>query len=223
MLIVAGHLIVDQRDAYLESCAPVVERARNTDGCLDYALTPDLLDPARVDVYERWSSRAALEAFRGSGPTGEQRAAIRHAEVAEYDVTPAPRAPSPTELPDDVRALLDGPNTAHVATLMEDGAPHSVPLWIGVEGDKIAFLSSPDSVKGRNLRRDPRVSISITEEGKPNVMAQVRGRVTEILDGDAGWAVIDRISHKYIGAPYPLRTDRVAFLVEPERAWARTF
>ena len=54
-------------------------------------------------------------------------------------------------------------------------------------------------------------------------MAQVRGRVGEILEGDPAWEIIDRISHKYIGAPYPLRTDRVLFLVDAERAWAQAF
>ena len=126
-------------------------------------------------------------------------------------------------LPADVRALFDGANTAHVATLMPDGAPHSVPMWVGVEGDRVAFLSSPTSVKARNLRHDPRVSISVTDAARPNAMAQVRGRVNEILDGDAGWAIIDRIAHKYIGAPYPLRTDRVLFLVDAEHAWAQAF
>ena len=126
-------------------------------------------------------------------------------------------------LPPDVRALFDGANTAHVATLMRDGAPHSVPLWVGVEGERVAFLSSPTSVKARNLRRDPRVCISVTDAARPNAMAQVRGRVSEILDGDPAWAIIDRIAHKYIGAPYPLRTDRVLFLVDAEHAWAQAF
>jgi len=126
-------------------------------------------------------------------------------------------------LPPEVRALIDGANTAHVATLLPDGAPHSVPMWVGVEGERVAFLSSPNSVKARNLVRDPRVSISITHADAPNSMAQVRGRVGEILDGDPGWAVIDRIAQKYMGAPYPLRTDRVAFLVDVERAWAKSF
>ena len=126
-------------------------------------------------------------------------------------------------LPSDVRELLDGANTAHVATLMRDGSPHSVPVWIGLEGDRAAFLSSPTSVKGRNLRRDPRVSMSVTDAARPNSMAQVRGRVGAILDGDAGWEIIDRIAHKYIGAPYPMRTDRVVFLVDAEHAWAQAF
>src|SRR4051794_12257354 len=126
-------------------------------------------------------------------------------------------------LPPDVRALFEAPNIAHVATLMGDGAPHSVPMWIGLEGDRVAFLTSPNSVKARNLQRDPRVCISVTDAAQPTTMAQVRGRLTEMLDGDAGWAGIDRIAHKYIGAPYPLRSDRVLFLIEADRAWAQAF
>jgi len=59
-----------------------------------------------------------------------------------------------TSLPDDVHALFDGPNYAHVATLMPDGAPHSVPVWIGVEAGRVAFLTSPGSRKARNLAHD---------------------------------------------------------------------
>jgi PPOX class probable F420-dependent enzyme len=126
-------------------------------------------------------------------------------------------------LPDEVRALLAAPNIAHVATVLPDGAPHNVPTWIGVEGDRVAFLTSPTSVKARNLERDPRVSISVTAADEPTRMAHVGGRVAEVADSDRGWEIIDRIAQAYIGAPYPLRSDRVVFLVEPERAWARTF
>lgn len=122
-------------------------------------------------------------------------------------------------LPENVRALIDAPNIAHVATVLPDGAPHSVPVWIGSEGDRLAFLTSPNSRKARNLAREPRVAISITDRENPHTMAQIRGRVTERLEGDAAWMIIDRLSHKYIGQPYPLRTDRVVFLVQAERAW----
>jgi PPOX class probable F420-dependent enzyme len=128
-----------------------------------------------------------------------------------------------TSLPDDVRALFEGANYAHVATLTPDGAPHSVPVWTDVEDGRIAFLTSPGSRKARNLARDPRVAISITAHDQPFTMASVRGRVSEPLDGDAAWEIIDRISHKYTGGPFPLRTDRVVFLVEPEHAWAQAF
>ncbi len=87
-VIVAGHLIVDpaQRDDYLTGCVAVVEQARATAGCLDFALSADLVDAGRINILERWQSRAAVEAFRGAGVDGEQGAAIIAASVAEYDV-----------------------------------------------------------------------------------------------------------------------------------------
>jgi quinol monooxygenase YgiN len=86
MVIVAGHLLVDpeEREAYVEGCRQVVEAARRTEGCLDFAITADLVDPARVNVYERWESQEAVEAFRGDGPGGAQQQSIRSASVAEY-------------------------------------------------------------------------------------------------------------------------------------------
>jgi PPOX class probable F420-dependent enzyme len=128
-----------------------------------------------------------------------------------------------TELPADVRRLFDGPNYAHLATLMPDGAPHSAPLWVGMEGDRIALLTSPSSRKARNIAHDARVAISITDHAQPFVMASVRGHVAERVEGDAAWVIIDRLSDKYLGQPYPLRTDRVVFLIEPEQARAITY
>jgi quinol monooxygenase YgiN len=88
VVIVAGHLVVDptERDEYLSGCVDVVRQARRAPGCLDFALTADLIEPGRVNVFERWESPAAVEAFRGGGPSDEQSAAIVSAEVAEYDV-----------------------------------------------------------------------------------------------------------------------------------------
>jgi len=88
MVIVAGHLTVEpqQRETYLAGCVRVVEQARGAAGCLDFAITADLIDPGRINIFERWASQAAVEAFRGSGPSDEQGAAIRSASVAEYDI-----------------------------------------------------------------------------------------------------------------------------------------
>ena len=88
MVIVAGHLMVDpgEREAYLAGCVAVVEAARRAPGCLDFAITADLVDPGRIVVYERWETQAAVETFRGSGPSDEQGAAMLSASVAEYDV-----------------------------------------------------------------------------------------------------------------------------------------
>ena len=88
MVIVAGCLFVEpsQRDSYLVGCKAVVPRARRTTGCLDFAISADLLDPSRIDVFERWVSQAAVDASRGSGPGDEQRGSIMSASVSEYDV-----------------------------------------------------------------------------------------------------------------------------------------
>ena len=86
MLIVAGHLVVDpeERAAYLEGCREVVELARRTPGCLDFALSADVVDPGRINIFERWESLDAVEEFRGAGVEGEQAAAILSAQVSEY-------------------------------------------------------------------------------------------------------------------------------------------
>jgi quinol monooxygenase YgiN len=88
VVIVAGHVVVDpqQRDEYLSGCVDVVRQARRAAGCLDFSLSADLLEPGRVNIYEQWESQSAVEAFRGSGPSFEQAAAILAASVAEYDV-----------------------------------------------------------------------------------------------------------------------------------------
>ena len=88
MVIVAGHIVVDpqHRDDYLSGCVEVVRQARRAAGCLDFALSADPLEPGRVNIFERWESQAAVEAFLGSGPSDEQSAAIRAASVAQYDV-----------------------------------------------------------------------------------------------------------------------------------------
>jgi PPOX class probable F420-dependent enzyme len=117
----------------------------------------------------------------------------------------------------DVRQVLDGAPIAHVASLLPDGAPHSVPVWIGTEGDRIAILTGPGSRKARNLRRDPRVALSLTPADNPFRPVIIRGRVVEWVEGDAGWEIVDRIATKYIGGPYSRDEERVVALIEPDR------
>lgn len=88
MIIVSGHLSVapDEREAYLATCVEVVRRARARDGCLDFALSPDLLDPGRVNVLERWSDAQQLRAFRGAGIGTEQATMLLDVAVEEHEV-----------------------------------------------------------------------------------------------------------------------------------------
>ncbi|WP_328446542.1 MULTISPECIES: PPOX class F420-dependent oxidoreductase [unclassified Amycolatopsis] len=117
---------------------------------------------------------------------------------------------------DDVREILAGTPIAHLASVLPDGGPHAVPVWIGTHGDHIAVFTGPDSRKARNLHRDPRVALSLTPADNPFQPVIIRGKVVEWVDGDAGWEIIDGIAKKYTGGPYPRGQERFVALIEPE-------
>jgi len=124
-----------------------------------------------------------------------------------------------TSLSNEIKALVDGPNFAHLATLMPDGSPQSAPVWVGREGDRILICTGEGSLKAENTRRDPRVALSIIDFYDPYKEAQLRGRVVERRpDGD--YKYMDPISHKYTGKPFPFRSPegRVALVIEIEKA-----
>jgi quinol monooxygenase YgiN len=88
MIIVAGHLKVEpaERADYLAGCVDVARAARATDGCVDFHLSADPIEPDRINIYEQWESVEAVEALRGAGPTGDQQSAIIDANVVQYDI-----------------------------------------------------------------------------------------------------------------------------------------
>jgi quinol monooxygenase YgiN len=89
MLIIAGYLEVSptERDSYVQDCVTAVRMALAAPGCLDYSITADSEDPSRVRVFERWEDEEGLLAFRGSGPSDDQQAAIVAADVKRYGVS----------------------------------------------------------------------------------------------------------------------------------------
>ena len=123
-----------------------------------------------------------------------------------------------TALSTEAKALIDRPNFAHLATLMGDGSPQSVPVWVGRDGDQLLVCTSEASLKGRNTRRDPRVALSIVDFHNPYEEVQLRGRVVERRP-DPNLEVMDPISHKYTGQPFPMRSaaGRVALVIEIEK------
>jgi PPOX class probable F420-dependent enzyme len=121
------------------------------------------------------------------------------------------------QLPDDVRTLLEGPNVAHLATVLPDGSPHTVPVWIGLEDGRIAFFTGEHTRKARNLAAEPRVALSLVAHDNPYRMASVRGRVTDVVRGETAMEIVDRIAHRYTGEPFPMR-DMTIYLIEPERS-----
>jgi PPOX class probable F420-dependent enzyme len=123
-------------------------------------------------------------------------------------------------LSDDVKTLIRGANFAHLATLMPDGSPQAVPVWVDLEGDRILIATGERSLKAKNTRRDGRVALSMVAFDNPYVEAQLRGRVAERRK-DADFAIIDRLSRKYTGKEFPMRQNpeqRVVLVIEIERA-----
>ena len=121
-------------------------------------------------------------------------------------------------LSSDAKKLIDRPNFTHLATLLPDGSPQSTPVWIGREGEHLVLCTSDGSLKARNMRRDPRVALSIVDFDNPYEEVQIRGRVVERRP-DPELKTLDAISHKYIGKPFPMRGNegRVALLIEVEK------
>jgi PPOX class probable F420-dependent enzyme len=121
-------------------------------------------------------------------------------------------------LSENAKKLIDRPNFGHLATLMPDGSPQSVPVWIGREGERLIICTGEKSLKARNTLRDPRVALSIVDFDDPYAEAQIRGQVVERRP-DPELKIIDPISHKYIGKPFPMRSPegRVALIIAVEK------
>ena len=121
-----------------------------------------------------------------------------------------------TELPPDVAELVEGPSYGHLATLLKDGSPHAVPVWLGHEAGTVCFFTQEGSQKAKNVARDPRVAISIADHANPYRMISLRGRVVDTYTGERALEVMDRMARVYTGEDFPVRRG-VLYLVEVER------
>lgn len=94
MIIVAGHLVVAaaDREGFIAKSSEAVRLARAANGCHDYAVSADAVDPDRVNIFERWEDAASLGAFRGSGPSGDIGSLIKSFHVSEFDVLASPKS-----------------------------------------------------------------------------------------------------------------------------------
>jgi PPOX class probable F420-dependent enzyme len=125
-------------------------------------------------------------------------------------------------IPPDVRALLDAPNYVHLSTLRANGSPRNHVVWVGLEGDQVLVCTSDYTWKAKDMRRDPRVGLSVVDATNPYRMAMLQGRVVEERP-DEGCRYMDPISVKYTGAPFPSRgADRLCFVIAVAQAASRT-
>ncbi|MBL1111595.1 PPOX class F420-dependent oxidoreductase [Streptomyces sp. 110] len=95
--------------------------------------------------------------------------------------------------------VTEGTRTAKLATVRADGSPHLAPVWFLLDGDDLVFNTGQETVKGRNLARDGRLTICVDDDRPPFAFVTLRGRA-ELID-DLGqvrdWAT--RIAARYMG------------------------
>ena len=123
------------------------------------------------------------------------------------------------ELTDDVKTLLDEPHLAHFVTLMKDGSPQITPVWVTHDGTHVIINTAEGRQKPRNLRRDPRVALSVVDKDNSQRYTQIRGNVVEMIGGEEAYESICDLSEKYAGhRNYPRREgeQRVIVKILPE-------
>ncbi|MEV6979274.1 PPOX class F420-dependent oxidoreductase [Kitasatospora sp. NPDC093806] len=125
------------------------------------------------------------------------------------------------EIPRDVRERIEAGHIWYVATVNADGSPHVSPMWVGAEGELLLFNTSVGRVKERNLRRDPRVCLSLADPADPYDRVQIRGRVVRFVEGEEAERNMDRLAHTYLGVErygWGIPGERrVVVLIEPTR------
>jgi PPOX class probable F420-dependent enzyme len=110
----------------------------------------------------------------------------------------------------------------HLSTLRAGGSPRNWVVWVGVEGDHVLVCTSDATWKAKDMRRDPRVALSVSDMADPYRMAAMQGAVVEVRP-DNDCRHMDPISVKYTSAPFPsLGPDRVCFVIAVDKAAQRT-
>jgi PPOX class probable F420-dependent enzyme len=129
------------------------------------------------------------------------------------------------EIPANVRSLLEDKNLAFVATLMKDGSPQITPTWIDLVDEVIIINTAEGRVKQRNVKRDPRIAISIVDRNNNFNMVTIRGKVVELTNEGADDHA-DKMAKKYLGVDkYPFRIPnekRILLKIIPEKIFQFT-
>ena len=102
-------------------------------------------------------------------------------------------------LDQDVVRLAKGRNLATVVTLMPDGQPQALLTWIDTDGENLLVNTEPQRQRGKNIRRDPRVTVLLHSAEDPWDWAEVRGAVVGTIDGQQARDHIDELARRYVG------------------------
>ncbi len=106
------------------------------------------------------------------------------------------------QLPEALLDLLHAASPCFVATVMPDGSPQVTQTWVDTDGTHILVNVVQGMQKARNIERDDRVAVNVCDPDNINKYFAVRGRVVAATT-DGAREHIDKLSHKYLGRPYP--------------------
>lgn len=106
------------------------------------------------------------------------------------------------DLPEDLIALLRQPSPCYIATLMPDGSPQMTETWVDTDGEYVLVNTVQGFQKDKNVARDPRVALNISDPSNASRYFEVRGRVVETTT-DGGADHIEALAQRYLGGPYP--------------------
>ncbi|HZG67412.1 MAG TPA: TIGR03618 family F420-dependent PPOX class oxidoreductase [Herpetosiphonaceae bacterium] len=124
------------------------------------------------------------------------------------------------KLTEELLAILRQPSTPYIATSMADGSPQLTQTWVDTDGEHVLINSVQGYVKLRNIERDPRVAVVVSEPENPSRYFQVRGRVVDVTT-DGAVDHIEMLAQKYLGTPYPWyggrEQVRTIIVIEPEK------
>ena len=126
-------------------------------------------------------------------------------------------------LEEGVRRLAKGKNFAAFTTLLADGQPMTHVMWVDCDDEHVLINTERHRQKAKNVRRDPRVTVTIWDQAEPYRYAEVRGEVVETVAGPEARAHIDALSMKYHGQEYrnPIQSERLLLRIKPLRQRVR--
>ena len=127
-------------------------------------------------------------------------------------------------LEEGVRQLAKERNFAVLTTLLPDGQPMSHVMWIDCDDEHVVINTETHRQKVKNIRRDPRVTVTIWDAGDPYRYAEVRGEVVQTVAGPEARAHIDELSMKYNGHEYrnQIQSERLIVRIKPLHQRLRT-
>jgi PPOX class probable F420-dependent enzyme len=108
----------------------------------------------------------------------------------------------PVTLPPELLGLLRGASPCYLATLMPDGSPQMTQTWVDTDGENVVINTVVGYQKDRNVARDPRVALNVSDPRNPSRYFEVRGRVVRATT-EGGADHIEALAQRYTGGPYP--------------------